>query len=112
MFFGSKPRLSARMRWKVLTIRPAPIKSTSESATSITTSVLRASGYEPRADAAGITLSNCPFHALAAEHTDLVCGMNLALIDALVAPLGENTLTAQLSPAPDRCCVVLTTPNR
>lgn len=56
-----------------------------------------------------VTLANCPFHALASEHTDLVCGMNLALMDAVVARLGESKLTATLDSAPGRCCVVLTT---
>ena len=27
-------------------------------------------------------LRNCPFDALAREHTELVCGMNLAILDA------------------------------
>ena len=65
------------------------------------------SGYEPRADEGRVTLANCPFHRLASEHTDLVCGMNLALIGSMVAELGDNGLSARLEPAPDRCCVVL-----
>ena len=41
----------------------------------------RACGYAPRDDGAGgIALENCPFHALAARHTDLVCGANLELV--------------------------------
>lgn len=55
-----------------------------------------------------ITLANCPFDALARDHTELVCGMNLALIDAAVAGVGDTSLAARLDPAPDRCCVVLT----
>src|SRR5690242_11548831 len=39
-------------------------------------------GYEPRQDGAVTVLRNCPFHALAREHTALVCGMNLSLIAA------------------------------
>ena len=35
-------------------------------------------GYEPRIKDAAILLANCPFDALAREHTELVCGMNLA----------------------------------
>ncbi|MDQ1665113.1 MAG: hypothetical protein QOH75_1144, partial [Actinomycetota bacterium] len=44
---------------------------------------LAAHGYEPRLQGDTIMLANCPFHALARDHTELVCGMNLALIDAL-----------------------------
>jgi predicted ArsR family transcriptional regulator len=69
---------------------------------------LAAHGYEPRRDDDTVTLANCPFHALASEHTELVCGMNLALIDATAARAGGGRLTARLDPAPDRCCVVLT----
>jgi predicted ArsR family transcriptional regulator len=64
-------------------------------------------GYEPRADGTTVTLANCPFHRLASEHMDLVCGMNLAMLGSLVADLDGAGLSAGLEPAPDRCCVVL-----
>ena len=54
-----------------------------------------------------IVLANCPFHSLARAHTDLVCGMNLALIEALLDELGDVQVTADLDPGPDRCCVTL-----
>ena len=53
-----------------------------------------------------VVLANCPFHALAREHTALVCGMNLHLITALAAGL-DDRLAARLDPADGRCCVVL-----
>ena len=53
-------------------------------------------------------LANCPFHALAREHTALVCGMNLHLITALLEELGRRDVQTQLDPAPPRCCVTLT----
>jgi predicted ArsR family transcriptional regulator len=62
-------------------------------------------GYEPRIEADGATLTNCPFHALAESHTDLVCQMNLALVDALVEEIGD--VDAHLDPAEGRCCVTL-----
>jgi hypothetical protein len=52
-------------------------------------------------------LRNCPFDALAREHTELVCGMNLAIMNAVTDQLHETALVARLEPAPDRCCVVL-----
>ena len=73
-----------------------------------TTTVLTESGYEPRADPAGLTLANCPFHSLAREYTDLVCGMNLALIEGLLES-GGGGLEAALDPSPDRCCVRIRT---
>ena len=69
--------------------------------------VLAEHGYEPRTDPGGLTLANCPFHALAQDYTDLVCGMNLDLIDGLLAGLEGANLEARLDPAPGRCCVTV-----
>ena len=66
-------------------------------------------GYEPRADDEGMTLVNCPFHALAQEYTDLVCGMNLDLMRGLVDALDDAPFDACLDPAAGRCCVRLRT---
>lgn len=75
-------------------------------------SVLAAYGYEPRPGAGGsLTLANCPFHHLARRYTELVCGINLALINGLLsglAPAGTASgLAARLDPAPGRCCVTV-----
>ncbi|MFL6111708.1 MAG: helix-turn-helix transcriptional regulator [Catenulispora sp.] len=66
---------------------------------------LRREGYEPRAGRDDIALANCPFHALAAEETELVCGMNLALIGGVLEGIGANNLHPELDPAPPSCCV-------
>ena len=68
---------------------------------------LTENGYEAQRSAGTIVLRNCPFDALAREHTELVCGMNLAIMTAVTEQLHETALTARLEPAPDRCCVVL-----
>ena len=39
--------------------------------------VLEAYGFEPRIEGDNVTFVNCPFHTLAQEYTELVCGMNL-----------------------------------
>ncbi|MGI8900789.1 MAG: hypothetical protein ACR2HA_07625 [Nocardioides sp.] len=67
-----------------------------------TCAALAREGYEPRRAGETITLVNCPFDALAREHTELVCGMNLALLDAAVETVGAASLAARLDPAPDR----------
>ncbi len=69
---------------------------------------LAAHGYEPRQEGETITLVNCPFDALARNHTELVCGMNLAILDAVADRACRGRLRARLDPAPGRCCVVLT----
>lgn len=68
---------------------------------------LAAVGYEPHREGATIALANCPFDALARQHTGLVCGMNLALLDAVTGEIGDGRLSARLDPAAHRCCVVL-----
>lgn len=68
---------------------------------------LTADGYEPRRDGDGITLANCPFHALAREATELVCGMNRAYLAGVLDGIGATTFDAKLDPARGRCCVRL-----
>ncbi len=70
--------------------------------------VLREHGYEPHEVNGRVELANCPFHSLSRTHTDMVCGMNLALIDAMVDTMGHDGLECHLDPGDGRCCVVLT----
>ncbi len=69
--------------------------------------VLEAYGFEPRTAGHDVTLVNCPFHTLAQEYTELVCGMNLRLLQGLLDGLAPTGLTAQLDPTPPHCCVRL-----
>jgi predicted ArsR family transcriptional regulator len=69
--------------------------------------VLEQQGYEPRVERGEIVLVNCPFHALATEHRDLVCGMNLDLLRGLADGMGRDDLEVRLDPEPGRCCVRL-----
>jgi predicted ArsR family transcriptional regulator len=69
---------------------------------------LRTRGFEPETLDDGVTvLHNCPFDLLARQHTDLICGMNLCLLDSLVTNVGSTGLRAQLEPHDDVCCVRL-----
>ena len=70
--------------------------------------LLAGSGYEPRTSDAEICLANCPFDRLATDHTALVCGMNLALIDGVIEGLGAASVSARLEPQPGFCCVKVT----
>jgi predicted ArsR family transcriptional regulator len=69
--------------------------------------ILASHGYEPRVQVDRVFLANCPFHALAKQHTALVCDMNLEVITALADEVGHTDVEVQLDPAPDRCCVAL-----
>lgn len=69
-------------------------------------------GYEPRrtgpedADAPSLLLANCPFHALAQRHTELVCGLNRHFVQGVAEGLGRGDVEACLEPREGRCCVV------
>jgi predicted ArsR family transcriptional regulator len=69
--------------------------------------VLATHGYEPElARGKEIALGNCPFHRLAEEHRELVCGMNLDFLAGLLDGIGSTAgLTARLAPSPGYCCV-------
>jgi predicted ArsR family transcriptional regulator len=69
--------------------------------------VLEKYGFEPRVEGDDIVLANCPFHTLAQAHTQLVCGMNLSLLDGLLNGLAPTGLTAHLNPTALNCCVRL-----
>ena len=68
--------------------------------------LLREYGFEPRLVGREIVLANCPFHSLSQQFTDLVCGMNLHLLEGVrsVFELGD-ALQPRLEPAPGQCCV-------
>ena len=69
--------------------------------------LLRERGYEPYEDDAGVVrLRNCPFHAVARSHPEVVCDMNLALLGGLVAGL-DGKAQAVLEPGAGRCCVAI-----
>lgn len=65
-------------------------------------------GFEPRSTPDGtVVLQNCPFHQLAQAHTELICGMNLCLVESALGGLGEVGLEARLEPEEGLCCVKL-----
>jgi predicted ArsR family transcriptional regulator len=70
--------------------------------------LLRERGYEPfRDDDDVVRLRNCPFHAVAQRHPEVVCDMNLSLLSGLLAGLDARDIEAVLEPGPGRCCVAI-----
>ncbi|MEU6881541.1 helix-turn-helix domain-containing protein [Streptomyces sp. NPDC046712] len=69
--------------------------------------LLERHGFEPHREDDAIVLANCPFHVLAQEHTQTVCGMNLHLLRGVLSGLDPAGLEACLDPRPGRCCVRL-----
>ncbi len=69
---------------------------------------LRDRGFLPEADDDGrIVLRNCPFHLIAQDHKDVVCELNLRLVEWVIAACADPRAHAELDPGPDRCCVVV-----
>jgi predicted ArsR family transcriptional regulator len=67
---------------------------------------LRDQGFEPRVESPQkVRLSNCPFDSLSRDFTDLMCGMNHAMLQGMVEGLGVPGVTAELQPEPGSCCV-------
>jgi predicted ArsR family transcriptional regulator len=90
--------------WAAAGSRPSPKRLVD-----CTCEALANHGYAPASAGDIIVMFNCPFDMLAREHTQLVCGMNLAIMAAVTDRVSKSGLTARLDPAPDRCCVVLDT---
>lgn len=67
--------------------------------------VLADLGYEPTGRDGDVVLANCPFDALAREHTTLICGVNEAFVGGLLDGLGCSGLEAHLEPHTGLCCV-------
>ena len=68
--------------------------------------ILESYGFEPFHDENGdIRLRNCPFHQLSQQYTQLVCGMNLDILKAMIEELGLERIEARLEPQPGMCCV-------
>ena len=65
-------------------------------------------GFEPAREAPDrLRLRNCPFHPLAAQAPDLVCGMNHAFLTGYLEGLQVRGVQAVLAPTPGECCVQL-----
>ncbi len=69
---------------------------------------LREEGFEPYREGNCLYLRNCPFHVLAQEHPNLICGMNQSLLQGLLQGLRATGFDARLSPERGRCCVTIT----
>lgn len=99
-------RLGRAMAREVST-PPSPGPSGQEEPGLLLMDLLEDHGYEPHVAGGDVTLRNCPFHAIAQEQAELVCGMNLRLLEGVLDGLGTTGLQACLDPGPSRCCVRL-----
>ena len=76
-------------------------------------SILDEAGFEPLEEPRGVVrLRNCPFQLVAQRSPDVVCGMNLALIDGILDGANIEDVKTVLDREPGRCCVMLTAADR
>jgi predicted ArsR family transcriptional regulator len=78
-----------------------------EAALELAVRILTDHGYEPRRINDTIVMANCPFHALAVSHTELVCSLNQSMLSGFVDAAAPGLLDARLEPGENRCCVTL-----
>ncbi len=84
-----------------------------ERALTMAAGVLARYGFEPDREASTcVRLRNCPFHPLADEAPELVCGINHAFLSGLLDGLEASALTAVLDPRAGECCVELRAADR
>ena len=82
--------------------------SAADGALDVAVRILTEHGYEPRRNDHTVVMTNCPFHALAVGHTELVCRMNHALLGGFVDSIAPDLLDARFEAGENRCCVTLT----
>ena len=88
--------------------RARPGRLGAERALTLAGEVLAGRGFEPaRESPVCLRLRNCPFHPLAAEAPELVCGLNHAFLGGMLDGLGASTVDAMRDPRPGECCVAL-----
>jgi predicted ArsR family transcriptional regulator len=88
-------------------------RATGESLRLALLAALSEHGFEPWHDDRGtVRMRNCPFRRLAELQPQVVCHMNLALIQGLVAGVGAGGLNPVLDPDPRHCCVAISAPTR
>jgi predicted ArsR family transcriptional regulator len=105
---GAEPQLQRSARSKGAAAgRAARRQAPGEADGELVERELGAQGYQPYRDGGDIRLRNCPFHVLADRYPPLICGMNLALLEGLLAGTAATTLEAGLDPRPGDCCVVV-----
>jgi len=79
-----------------------------ERALTLSEGLLNRHGYEPdRVSPVCVALRNCPFHPMAGQAPELVCGLNHAFLTGFLTGLDAPTVEAVLEPRTGECCVEL-----
>jgi predicted ArsR family transcriptional regulator len=84
-------------------------RAAGESAGSLN-ALLASTGYEPAPAGDGVVMMNCPFHRLAAAHTDVVCAANHAFLCGAAEATGGDPADVRLEAGAGGCCVRIAAP--
>jgi predicted ArsR family transcriptional regulator len=88
--------------------RARPGRLGAERALTLISKLLERRGFEPAREApVCVRLRNCPFHPLAAQAPDMVCGINHAFVAGIAEGLEAPAVEAVLRPRAGECCVEL-----
>lgn len=88
--------------------RARPGRLGTERALTLASEILERHGFEPaRETPTCVRLRNCPFHPLTSRAPEMVCGINHAFLDGMIAGLDAHTVEAVLDPRAGECCVEL-----
>ncbi len=79
-----------------------------ERALTLSEGLLNRHGYQPdRVSPVCVALRSCPFHPLADQAPELVCGLNHAFLTGMLVGLQAPAVDAVLQPQAGECCVQL-----
>jgi predicted ArsR family transcriptional regulator len=88
--------------------RPTQADSEEDAERARLVAALRRGGFEPQESAGGkVILRNCPFDGLVQGHREVVCSMNLALLEGAAAEARAAGMAARREVQPGYCCVSL-----
>lgn len=88
--------------------RARPGRLGAERALTLASTLLEQRGFEPAREAPTcVRLRNCPFHPLASQAPEAVCGINHAFLGGMVDGLQAPSVEAVLDPRAGECCVEL-----
>lgn len=86
--------------------RLRPGRLGAERAITLLRTLLERLGYEPTTQPGDrLGFASCPFHPLAADAPELVCGIHHAYVSGLVDGLEATALETHLAPGTGGCCV-------
>jgi len=88
---AARAREAGRAWGRYLVSRPSPLEPVSEdAAVAEVVRILEDEGFAPELDGLDVRMRRCPFHDLAEQHPEVVCGIHEGLLASALAELGAG----------------------